>query len=339
MRVEGDFGMKRLLINGCILVLLLLAAAGCARRNENADFAVARVNGADIMASEARFHLPFVEERLEWEFFIMYQEWEIDFDREFEPGKTFRRALSEGAVREAVFHNVTLEYARQLGVVLTVFDQIMVEDNIERLVAHYGREEFDRLVLESGFRDEAHMTEFLESQLIFENLITLILDNPDDFAHFWVYMPPEETVPDLLGAKHILARFANFENEQAAEDYANELLARLAAGEDFDTLMYDHTQDPGILDFPVGYSFAAGEMVPEFEQMTRDLAMGEVSGLVRTSHGFHIIKRIEPNPSDWLAMQPLARSEQQRMLDAIFTVLSLMADEAEIEFLPALDDL
>ena len=45
-----------------------------------------------------------------------------------------------------------------------------------------------------------------------------------------------------------------------------------------------------------GYVFTAGEMVAEFEEGTRALEFGAVSGIVESSYGYHIIMRVELDP-------------------------------------------
>ena len=96
---------------------------------------------------------------------------------------------------------------------------------------------------------------------------------------------------DLLSAKHILiSRETGSEDDRAV---AEEILEKIKAGEDFDELMYENTDDPGIERFPNGYVFAPGEFVAEFEETTRLLEVGEVSDIVVSDYGFFIIKRIE----------------------------------------------
>ena len=97
--------------------------------------------------------------------------------------------------------------------------------------------------------------------------------------------------------------FADFEHHMPAgslpgEDVANDILARARAGEDFDMLIAAYGEDPGMQANPDGYTFTSGVMVAEFEQATRELAIGEISDLVPTQFGFHIIKRVEPNPDN-----------------------------------------
>ncbi len=87
---------------------------------------------------------------------------------------------------------------------------------------------------------------------------------------------------------------------QAKIDLANDVLAKVNAGEDFDTLMAEYSEDPGSQAQPEGYFFGPNEMVPEFEQGTRDLEPNATSGLVESTYGYHIIKRL-PIDAEYLA--------------------------------------
>ena len=308
--------------------------------NQN-DFVVARVNGTEVFASDVNANISQAENMLMWDYFDMFpDDWDIDYDRIFRNGLTFGRALREEAVRIAAFNIVVEDYAQQLGVTLSADDWFMIDDYMESLVWQFGGErELREALLEAGFRDEAHLAELYASEILLENLIQAIIAIPHEFAQFEQYMPPEATPPELLGAKHILANFDNFETEEEAEAFAYEILTRLEAGEDFYALMHEYSQDfGGLWDFPNGYSFASGDMVPEFEQATRELEMGEVSGLVRSGFGIHIIMRIEPNEADWHLFrntQPVTL--ESRMMEAVFIGLEAMAGNAVIEFLPELD--
>ena len=104
-----------------------------------------------------------------------------------------------------------------------------------------------------------------------------IIANPAAFENFEEYMPEDLT--------------------HEAEAKALEILERARAGEDFHTLMHTYSQDPlGLAMYPDGYTFFEGMMVPEFYEGTKALEIGEISDLVPTGFGFHIIKRIEPDP-------------------------------------------
>jgi len=105
---------------------------------------------------------------------------------------------------------------------------------------------------------------------------------------------------DYITAKHILL-LCDDTNKTKVKKEAEKLLKRIKNGEDFDALMNELSEDPGLAQFPQGYTFTTGEMVPEFEEAAFALKEGEISGIVETDYGFHIIKR-EPLAEADIAM-------------------------------------
>lgn len=81
--------------------------------------------------------------------------------------------------------------------------------------------------------------------------------------------------------------------KDTAKKEAEEVLEKVNAGEDFMALVEQYNDDPG-MDYygENGYYFGAGEMVEEYEKASFALEEGQVSGLVETPYGYHIIKRL-----------------------------------------------
>ena len=86
------------------------------------------------------------------------------------------------------------------------------------------------------------------------------------------------------------------ELQAAALAYAEEILAELQASDDVETAVYEYAQDAddsGMVDNEAGYMFTYGDMVEEFEEASFALEVGELSGIVESAYGYHIIYRLE----------------------------------------------
>ena len=127
----------------------------------------------------------------------------------------------------------------------------------------------------------------------------------------------EFTTPEAVKARHILVKFpdsASDEQKAEVKVRAEELLTtvtnEIAAGADFADLAKEHSEDAGSAPsggalrgrhpkLPPGDYFARGDMVTPFEQACFDeLQPGEVSDLVESQFGFHIIKLEERKPEE-----------------------------------------
>jgi hypothetical protein len=82
-------------------------------------------------------------------------------------------------------------------------------------------------------------------------------------------------------------------SKRDAEDEVRRLRKQLDAGADFDAVMKEHSEDKGSAADARAYDVSpdAG-LVIEFRQLGLRLDVGEI-GVVESSYGFHIIKRVE----------------------------------------------
>jgi peptidyl-prolyl cis-trans isomerase D len=138
--------------------------------------------------------------------------------------------------------------------------------------------------------------------------------------------------PEAVKARHILKKFPDnaaeeqkVETKAAAEELLKTVNAELAAGADFAELAKTYSEGPsatigGALKgsnpkLPAGDYFARGEMVKPFEEAAFDtLEPGEVSGLIETQFGYHIIKLEEKRAPE---SQPFAQVQfeiQQKLV-------------------------
>lgn len=80
-------------------------------------------------------------------------------------------------------------------------------------------------------------------------------------------------------------------DKEAARKMAEDILKRARSREDFTALASQYSEDPGSKDRggDLGY-FGRGQMDPAFERSALSLAAGQISDLVETPYGFHIIK-------------------------------------------------
>ena len=97
-----------------------------------------------------------------------------------------------------------------------------------------------------------------------------------------------------VNARHILVRFPDEPTaieRDSVSSFVEEIRARILAGESFEDLARTHSQDVGSAEVggDVGW-FARGRMVPAFELAAFAMEPGEVSEVVESPFGLHIIR-------------------------------------------------
>ena len=98
----------------------------------------------------------------------------------------------------------------------------------------------------------------------------------------------DEYKNNYVCAKHILVSNTN----ENAKKNIEEIKKALKGKADFDSLIAQYGEDPGMENNPGGYVFTKDEMVQEFEKSAFELKENEVSGAVETTYGTHFIKKL-----------------------------------------------
>ncbi len=105
---------------------------------------------------------------------------------------------------------------------------------------------------------------------------------------------------ERVRAAHILVRYKGIQNDFGVSRSRDEALARAEKvlelvnrpGVDFATVARKHSEEGSSSRGGRIGLFTRGKLLPEFEKAAFKLRIGEMSGIVETEHGFHIIKRL-----------------------------------------------
>jgi len=128
--------------------------------------------------------------------------------------------------------------------------------------------------------------------------------SPDEIKKFYDENPAKFERPEQVRASHVLLSIKDATGGDLPDDKkkekkakAEEVLKRAKAGEDFAKLAKEFSEDPGSKDKGGEYTFGRGAMVPEFESAAFSLKTNQVSDIVTTQFGYHIIKLSEKIPA------------------------------------------
>lgn len=212
--------------------------------------------------------------------------------------------------------------------------------NLEDKVLYEGI--LDQLIQQTALADEMRKEENLGVALGLQNEESAFLSSEylskvgsadiDDeavkaaYASQYADAAPEQE----FNAAHILVE---------EEELANELVEKIASGQDFAELARLHSTGPsGPRGGDLGW-FGVGQMVPEFEQAVIELEDGAVSDPVQTQFGWHVVKRIDSRNKAAPALEEVREDiisalKSQAVQDAISRVTEaaeITREEVEID--------
>jgi peptidyl-prolyl cis-trans isomerase C len=159
-------------------------------------------------------------------------------------------------------------------------------------------------------------------------------DNPSQFEE-----------PEMVRASHILVSTQGKTGTPLSDDemkakhkIAEDLLKRARAGEDFGKLAKEYSDDPGSKDNGGEYTFPRGKMVKEFEAAAFSLQTNQVSDIVTTQFGYHIIKLSEKIPAKKLEFAKVSEQirdylEGQQIQKILPDVMASLKKDANVEIL------
>ena len=87
------------------------------------------------------------------------------------------------------------------------------------------------------------------------------------------------------------------DNKAAKKKQLEDILKRARAGEDFKKLVMQYSEDPTSKEKGGDYTIARGQTLPEFEAAAFSLNTNQISDVVTTTGGYHVIKLLEKLPA------------------------------------------
>jgi len=210
--------------------------------------------------------------------------------------------LREGALESLIAQKVLLTKAQEDSVTVEQrqVDQVL-EERLKTMTEQLGSEEKVEEYFGQPLRKVRRtLRDNIEEGLLVRTLqqrkfreIKLSRREVEDFYHAM-----QDSLPGVKAAvhlRHILLNIAAGEAAvQAARAKIDTLLKRARNGEDFAGLAKAYSEDPGSAAKSGELGFIQrGDFVREFEEAAFALQPGEISGVVRTQFGFHIIQLID----------------------------------------------
>ena len=143
--------------------------------------------------------------------------------------------------------------------------------------------------------------------------------------------PKASEMPEQVHVRHILLLTVDSNTRaplpddqvKAKKKQIDDILKRARAGEDFAALVKQYSEDPGSKDTGGEYTFArasadpAHAMAPEFEAASFSLTNNQISDVVTTQWGYHIIQLLDKTPARKLTLTDKLPSGDATLADEI----------------------
>lgn len=313
--------MKKFVAIMLVSVLALGCLAGCGSKKEDT---VMTVDGVDVSFDEYMYYLNTAASTL-----INYYQAStgagVDWDGVCIYDKT--RTNAEWCINEALYNAaqgcVIMSKGKSMNALPTDEQLKSLEDNISTIRKNYEESDDPDAAFADALNGQGFTLESFKAvnkiNFTLGNIFTSLYgENGEKLSEEKLQTYIEEngymtsahilfrTKEDVKGengqtTQEELSDSAKAEKKAQAEKLCKELKAikdDTQRKEKFFEYMKEYSEDPGKESFPNGYCFTEGTMVEEYTDTTRELKNYEVSDVVESDFGYHIIMRLPTVSSD-----------------------------------------
>ena len=278
------------------IFVIFAGFTGCDRNGNMDGKALLTVGGRNVGEIEARYFLYASANTMRS--YMPYVEWSDVLGDTPVPDYIRNEALNAIKFYHTI-HMKAIEYSAGLSDI----QRADLEQLRNERVSGYGSEQAFNEYLESTGIDDALYRYFNETNALYENLIEALFgENGSMKASDDVLIKFAQENGHIRATHILLMTVDDFlqrlpdDEVQRKRELAEYVHGRAIAGDDFFSLLFEYGEDPGVAVEPYSYDFTSGVMVVEFEKAAFDLKENEISDIVETFYGFHIIMRLPIDP-------------------------------------------
>jgi len=267
-----------------LMLMISILVAGCSSTSKVPQDAVAVVNGSNI--SIVNFEKTLALQRMSYE-----AEFGPDvLNQDMGSGMTLLDSIKQMILDQLVLEEVVFQEAMKDDIEIT--DEEIDERYTPYIKLLEENKDFKDFAKENDI-DEDYIKQQIKKDIVihkYRDAFVGDLDISEEEAKTYYEENPDFFTKEEVTAKHILVRTAEADEKEKAKKEAEDILSKIKTPEDFlkEWKSYKDAEGEKIIAEDLG-SFGRGQMVPEFEEVAFSLEPEEISGIVETSFGYHII--------------------------------------------------
>ena len=236
----------------------------------------------------------------------------------------------EMILNDSIKELLLLQEAKKQGISVSAEELSKVIDDA---IAQSGlsKEEFEKTLDEQNltmdFVEDYYKKQLIINKLLDKTVLSKIIISSSEIEEYYNNNKNEFITPEQVRARHILVGSA---------DEADEILKQLNNGADFIELAKEKSTCPSASEGgDLGY-FSKGDMIAEFEDAAFALDVGEISPVVKTEFGYHIIKLLDKKPETLIELEDAMQDIEEKLKlekqnTAFDDYLNMLREKADIK--------
>lgn len=305
-----SYCFKGMLILAAVFFVLASARAAVAEQSADTDKVekpadyVAVVNGVKISRQELDRKLDVMKAR---------------FSSRGMPVKGKRLAqLRETILNNLIEKELLYQESQARGIEV---DSKQVEEQLANLKGQFkNEEEFQKRIASMNYSEQVLRDQIRENlairELIDREVTSKVSVSESEVASYYKKNKKEFEEPEKVHARHILIESgpdASDDEKAKAKEKIQDVQKQLEEGAEFSEVAKEHSEGPSSKSGgDLGY-FSHGQMVEKFDKAAFALEPGEVSDIVETRFGYHLIKVEDKKPASTKSLDEVKTSIKDKL--------------------------
>ncbi|MFN3403417.1 MAG: peptidylprolyl isomerase [Cytophagaceae bacterium] len=221
-------------------------------------------------------------------------------------------------------------------------EKALVDEQLDRRMKYFiqqigSEEKLEKMYNKTIDQLKSELRKQVKEQLIIQkmqdNITSHVKVTPAEVKKFFNEIP-KDSLPYFSTEAEIgqIVKIPKVSKEKKfeARTRLEKIRERIVAGEDFCKLAKEYSEDPGSAKYcgELGY-FKKGELVPEYESTALRLKNGELSNIIESDYGFHLIQMIDRKGNEYnsrhILIKPVSSNkdigEAERFLDSLRRII------------------